>query len=71
MGVDRIITAGMALALGTALVCAGPVIASPVAAAEGAAAQVRSTDDIKPTRTGYWRIRVAGNHSSATLVRVR
>lgn len=45
MGVNRIITAGLAFALGTALVCAGPVIASPVAAAEGAAAQVRSTDD--------------------------
>ena len=45
MGVDRIVTAGLALALATALVGAGPVIASPVAAAEGAAAQVRSTDD--------------------------
>jgi hypothetical protein len=45
MGVDRIVTAGLALALGIALVGAGPVIASPVAAAEGAAAQVLSTDD--------------------------
>lgn len=35
MGVDRIITAGLTLALGTALACAGPVMASPVAAAEG------------------------------------
>jgi hypothetical protein len=41
MGVDRIITAGLALAL----IVAGPVIASPIAAAEGAAAQVRSSDD--------------------------
>ena len=49
MGVDRIITAGLALALGITLVCAGPVIASPVAAAEGAAAQVRSTDDTTAT----------------------
>ena len=49
MGVDRIITTGLALALGTALVCAGPVIASPVAAADGAPAQVRSTDDTTAT----------------------
>ena len=41
MGVDRIITAGIALAL----VTAGHLIASPIAAAEGAAAQVRSSDD--------------------------
>lgn len=45
MGVDRIVTTGLALALGIALVGAGPVVASPVAAAEGAAAQVRSSDD--------------------------
>jgi len=31
----------------------------------------RIATQIKPTRTGYWRISVAGNLSSATLVRVR
>ena len=49
MGVDRIISTGITAGLALALVVAGPVIASPVAAAEGTAAQVRSTDDTTVT----------------------
>ena len=49
MGVDRIISTGITAGLALALVLAGPVIASPVAAAQGTAAQVRSTDDTTVT----------------------